>query len=71
MWAWGVLAVLWVVVGAVFSNFSWDDEVDDFYGGLRPKYRYVFFAAMILLWPIWKTAFFIKSLRSKRRPEEE
>lgn len=71
MWPWGVLGVLWVVAGIVLTNFSWDDDVDDFYGGLRPNFRYVFFAVMILFWPIWKTAFFIKSLRSRKRLEEE
>jgi len=71
MWPWGVLGVLYGVVGVVSTNFYWNEDIDEFYGALTANWRYVFFAAMILFWPIWMGFFYQKELRRKKVREDD
>jgi hypothetical protein len=66
---WAGFLVLWIAAGTVSTNFSWNEEVDEFYGGLRPNWRYVFFVVMIVFWPIWALVFKLRAWR--RKPDED
>lgn len=71
MWPWGVLGVLYAVTGIVCTNFSWDEDIDDLYGGLKTNLRYVFFAVMLVFWPVWVAIFYVKRLRRGKVREDD
>lgn len=66
---WAGVALLYVVCGVVWTNFLWNDEVDEFYGGLTPNWRYVFFFVMIVFWFVWVPIFYLR--HRKKHLEEE
>lgn len=57
-------AVLWVLIylilGGIHLVFTWDDDVDDFYGKLKSPRRPVFVAGSVVLWLL----LFLQSLAS-------
>jgi hypothetical protein len=71
MWPWGVLGVLYAVTGIVLTSCTWDEDIDDFYGGLKTNLRYVFFAVMLIVWPVWVMAFYVKRLRRGKVREDD
>jgi hypothetical protein len=71
MWPWGVLGVLYAVTSIVVTNFSWDEDIDDFYGDLKTNLRYVFFAVMLIFWPVWVAIFYVKRLRRGKVREDD
>lgn len=65
------LGALYAVIGILHTLFSWDDEIEEWYGGLTVKGRYLFFAMGIFLWPVPLIRGILRKPARQARKEEE
>lgn len=71
MLVWACLGALYLMVGAVVTNFGWDEHLDEFYGGLTSIKRYIFFFVVFAFWPIVGSILLVRWLGRKKALEEE